>query len=586
MAVSQTLTLTEVSGSVDTANNTSKVRILWKSTQTNDSHNVNTRTAKYFISINGGAETEHTVSYTLPLKETKTILDTTITVTHKGGGSGTVAVRTWMDTRISAGVVEKSQSITLATIPRASAIESASNVTLGNRCSVKWTPKSSSFRYKLKFALGGWNYTTEAIHPNKTSAHTYSGYTVPLEVAKQMTSANSATMTITLYTYSDSGATVKVGSESSKNVIATVPENEHTSPTVDFTSLNPTGDLASPFTGLYIQGYSKVKAMLATDTKLGASVSALNITVNGKTYDDPFESDVLNQTGKLTVKATVKDSRGYYGTNYREIDVIPYSKPYVQAKSGESSIIVARCDSSANLTDSGTYLKIKAKIVYSKVEANGTQYNYGKIKFRYRKEGGGYPNEWQTIHDCKTTNSDEVITPPLLNGALDTKSNYQVQIIASDDLGFDPTPITFSIPSDDVYMDRPAGGKSIALGGYSTGAGIFDVYWRTKSRGGLSVFDTEGNEIPLDTTMPIPCDQIKGTWNPDKLGCGVHVVANNNALKAGDTVIMYNGVLIQMNGDVAGNVKLQLALPVDTNRNPMYRLCWYSNWSDWRSLKI
>ena len=54
MAVSQTLNLYQ--GTQDAVNNTSKLRILWKSTQSGESHNNNTRTAKYWVSINGGAE--------------------------------------------------------------------------------------------------------------------------------------------------------------------------------------------------------------------------------------------------------------------------------------------------------------------------------------------------------------------------------------------------------------------------------------------------------------------------------------------------------------------------------------------------
>ena len=474
------------------------------------------------------------------------------------------------------------QTISLTTIPRASTITSAANVNLGSNCSVTWTPMSASFRYKLKFSIGSWSNTTGAIHPNTTTAYTYTGYTLPLDVAKQVLT-RSGTMTVTLSTYSDSGATAQVGAVSSKTFTVTVPENDATRPAVSM-SLSPTSSLKAPFNSLYIQGHSKVKATLGFDTKFNATVADSNITVEGATYTSPYESAILTQTGKQSVKGLVKDSRGYYGTIYKEIDVIPYSKPYVRAKSGETDIIAARCDASSNYSDSGTYLKIKAKVVYEKVISNGTQNNFAKIKFRYRKEGGAF-SDWQTILDCKTQNSDEVITAPLLNGGLDVKSNYQVQIIASDEL-YDSVTVTIAVPSDNVYMDRPAGGKSMGLGGYSTGAGFLDIYWKTKARGGLSVFDSKGDEIPLDSTMPIPRNQVNEGWNPNTLECGVHVVANNRALKQGDSVIMYNGVLIQMNGDVAGNVKIQLAFPTDTNRNPMYRICWYSNWSDWRSLKL
>ena len=223
-------------------------------------------------------------------------------------------------------------------------------------------------------------------------------------------------------------------------------------------------------------------------------------------------------------------------------------------------------------------------MVFSKVISGDVQYNFGKLKYRYRKEGGSF-SAWQTILDYKTDGSDDVITPPMLNGALDIKANYQVQIIATDEL-YESEPVTLSVPSDDVYMDRPAGGKSMGLGGYSTGDGLLDVYWKIKARGGLSLFDATGTEINLNSTMPIPRGQIADGWDPNNLEGGIYVVAKNIALKSGDTVIMYNGVLIQMMGDAGGNVKIQLALPIDENRNPMYRLCWYSSWSTWRSLKL
>ena len=580
MAVTQVLSLTEVAGSVNSVDNTSKVRILWQSAQTGESWNGYTRTAKYYVSINGGAETEYSVSYTLPKNTTQTIVDRTIVVTHKGDGTGTVSVRTWMDTDISAGVVEKSSTLTLTTIPRASAITSASNRTIGEACAVTWTPLSSDFTFKLNFSMGSWSHTTGVIRPSRTTQYTYTGYTLPLEAAYQLPNATTGTMKVILATYSDNDGKVQVGANASTTFTVNVPNNEKTQPTVSTMSLSPSSSLASPYNGLYIQGHSKVKASLDFDTKYGASVVASSITVNGDSFASPYESGILSQSGKVTVKATVKDSRGYYGTNYQEIDVIPYSKPYVRAKSGESVVVVARCDASANFSDSGTYLKIKAKAVYSKI--NG--FNYGKIKFRYRKEGGAY-SAWQTILDCKADNSDEVITPPLLNGALDVTANYQVQIIASDDL-YDSVPITIAIASDAVYMDRPAGGKSMGLGGYSSGDGNLDIHWKTKARGGLSLFDSKGDEIPLGSAMPLPRGQVAEGWNPDNLESGIYVVAKNIGLKSGTTVIMYNGVLVQMPGDVGSNVKIQLALPIDEGRNPMYRLCWYSNWSTWRSMKL
>lgn len=563
--------------------NVSNLRVDLKYKRTNTGYETY-GTGTFYLNING---TSRTATKTLKITEDAwvTALSTEVQIEHNDRGEATVKITgtgSIPGTTLTNSLVQG--TISLPTIPRASIITTLKDRTLGEACSVAWTPLSSRFTYKLTFSLGSWSHTTGVIAPNRTSLYTYTGYTLPLDVANQLPKAATGEMTVILATYSDANGTVQVGSNSTETFIVTVPDNSLTQPKVSM-SLSPSSDLLSPYNELYIQGHSKLKATLGFSTQYGASVEASSIVVDGNTYPSPYESDILSKAGKVSVKATATDSRGFYGTNYGEIEVIPYSKPYIRAKSDEESIIVARCDKSANFTDSGTYLKIKAKVVYSKVITNaGVQTNYANIKFRYRIEGGNY-GEWQTILNCKTDNSDEVITPPLLNGALDIKSNYQVQIIASDDL-YDSVPITFAISSDAVYMDRPSGGKSMGLGGYSSGDGNLDIHWKTNARGGLSLFDSKGDEIPLDTTMPLPRDQIKGEWNADDLANGVHVVANNNALKAGDTVIMNNGVLLQMNGDVSGNVKLQLALPVDEDKSPMYRLCWYSNWSAWRSLKL
>lgn len=293
MAVTQSLSVTEVSGSVNTTANTSQVRILWKSTQSGSSWNGYTRTARYYVSINGGAETERTVSYTLPQNATQTIVDTTITVTHRNDGSGTVRVRTWMDTDISAGVVEHSKTINLTTIARASSITTAGNITLGNPCNIKFTPASASFRYKIKFSMENWEHTTSAFHPNRTSQYTYDKYIIPLDTATLLPSATSGTMTATLYTYSNSDATTQVGSASSKTFTVTVPDNSSTKPNLTMTVV-PDSALPSAFNGLYVQGKSRAKVTFSGSGKYGADIDSYGLTVLGKGYASPFRTEHLS----------------------------------------------------------------------------------------------------------------------------------------------------------------------------------------------------------------------------------------------------------------------------------------------------
>ena len=146
MAVYQSLTLSQISQNIQ--DNTSQVRILWESTQTGASHNDYSRTAYYDVYINGGQVTQYSVSYTLPQGTTKTIVDTTITVPHRNDGTGTITVNTWMDTRISAGVVKKSQTLTLSTIPRATTPVIAPLV-MGQEGTITLYPASNDFTHTI-----------------------------------------------------------------------------------------------------------------------------------------------------------------------------------------------------------------------------------------------------------------------------------------------------------------------------------------------------------------------------------------------------------------------------------------------------
>ena len=509
-------------------------------------------------------------------------------IAHNDDGTKSIAVSGWVTaptTSVVAGhKTSGSGTFTLDTVPRASSITSAGNATLGSVCNVKWTPASASFRYKLKFSIGSWSHTTDVIHPNSKSSYTYDDCVIPLDAANQIP-GKTGQMTVTLYTYSDAAGTKQVGSASSKTFTATVPDNDDTRPKVGMV-LSPVSTLSAPFNSLYIQGKSKVKAALSPRTEFGASVAETNITVSGTVYEAPYETGFLSQVGEYSIKATVKDSRGHYGTATEKITVIPYSSPKLQPVAGESNIVAARCDANGNLSDSGTYLKIKAKLSYEKVMSDGVQNNHGKIQFRYRAEDAASYSDWQTILDTRTSDNNEIITGALLSGTLSVQDNYQIQVRATDNLEVS-NPVTLYTPSENVYMDRPAGGKSMGLGGYSSGDGNLDVYWRTKARGGLSLYSETGEEMDMNSILPLPRGQLGEGWNPDSIADGVHVFRTSYPLKdSSGNVLMYNGALIQMPASIDGSVLVQIALSVDNGRNPIYRLKWYSSWSSWVSFKI
>ena len=465
MAVSQSLSVTEVSGSVNTTANTSKVRILWQSTQTGDSHNDYTRTAKYYISVNGGAETEYSVSYTLPQSSTKTIVDVTLTVPHKNDGSGTVSVRTWMDTSISAGIVQKSKTLSLTTIPRASTITAAYAVTLGSKCKITWTPASASFYYKVKFSIGSWSYTTDAFKPGVTSAYTYTGYPIPLDVARQFHNDPSGTMTATLYTYSDNGVT-QVGSASAKTFTVTLSENSTTKPTITMT-LSPVTPYEK-FASLYLQGISKVKATFSGEGKYGASIAEYSLLAEGGRYTEPYTSKILAQSGESTIAGFVSDSRGFSNNTSQKINVIAYETPYISPCSGYSRVICERCTEDGTADDSGTYLHVKGKRNYTKINTNGIV-NTCSVRCRYKPEGGSWSHgtgkgvEVLLGTNTSTDDFDVILPDVVLNATL----FYTVELNIVDDTSLSSV-MVFTIPSEEIAFHLREGGKGAAFGKYAT----------------------------------------------------------------------------------------------------------------------
>ena len=367
----------------------------------------------------------------------------------------------------------------------ASVITSAGAVTLGNACNVKWTPVSASFRYKLTFSLGGWSYTTGLIHPNTTSAYTYTGYVIPLEVASRITNSNKGAMTVQLTSY-DSGGTTQVGAVDTEAFAVTVPENDATKPTVSM-ELSLVSNLQYPFDNLYIQNLTKVDADISASGKYGASVKTRQLVMGGGVYEDPFLTDYLTATGDVTLTAKATDSRGFSGKAEQTIHVIPYSKPSLIPADGETNIVCRRCDQDGNLTDSGTYLKVKAKRSYSPVVSDGEQYNFCLI--RYRCNGGS----WVTILAGDDSGDEVDITIP--NVVISTTSAYTIEIGVVDDLGYEFSTLII-VPSDKVEFHLRDGGNGAAFGEYAEEEKVLAVAesWELKVKGKLTVGEPQGDQ--------------------------------------------------------------------------------------------
>ena len=351
-----------------------------------------------------------------------------------------------------------SDSFTLDTIARASNISSVSNIELGNKCNVKWTPASQNFSYKLKFVLGNWSHTTDTISLNTTSEYTYSETTIPLDVAYEIPNSNSGTMTVYLYTYSNGS---QIGSAASKTFAVTIPDGV-AMPSVGFivTADNSANSKIASW-GVCVAGYTRAKITSVDESTRGAYGSTIkSFNIIGNTYNASVSGSRLSYTGSIitssgnrTFSVEAVDSRGRKTLIHPEVslDFYPYSAPTItqfnvsRSKSDSTKVIITPIWSFSSIGGKNT---------------STATLNYKKLN----------DDAWTTysknISNNVTTQLDE---------DFEETSSYDFILVVRDDVN-QTTQMQSTISTTKVALDFKAGGDGISLGKIAEQSG-FECDW-------------------------------------------------------------------------------------------------------------
>lgn len=417
MSVNQSLTLEQVGQSI--ANNTSKVRIKWTSQQTGSSYNnAPGDKAYYYITINGGTRTEHTVAFTLPQNTTKTILDTTLTVNHKADGTGSIKVETWMDTEISAGVITQTKTLTLDTIPRASAVSAPSTGTLGTALKITIDRKSANFTDKLYYKIGS-NSAVQITEYNGT-AGTYS-WTPPVSLATNAPNSTKLAVTLIVNTYN---GTAYVG-RSECAVTLSIPTS--VVPSLEVSVTDPTGN-KTKYTGYFLQLLSKITVKITGAGAQGSTIKSHSIKVgwsagSGTLYTASAATGttgLLPYHGTVYVTCAVTDSRGRTATTSIDYTVKPYSVPTI------SSISATRCTQNGTASRTGEY----GKVTFTAAITPLSNKNTAAYTVQYREYGdtGLWTEVTPTIPEADKYAPKNITTI----FPADTNKRYTVRVVATD----------------------------------------------------------------------------------------------------------------------------------------------------------
>ena len=391
-------------------------------------------------------------------------------ILHNADGTAEVTFTgtfTTLSTYISGGNL--SAKVTLPPILQAAEV-SAGDVTLGEKCSLQWTPASPEDSFTATFSLGDWSETTDRISPGTLELFTYGETELPLDLASQF-KTRSASVTVVLTTYRGDKL---LGSRQTEFTV-TVPENQQTRPKL---SVKPCSECAA-FPGVFVQRLGKIRVEgIATDP-YQADITDWRIAVDG-VITQGRTSDFLEKSGTLPVRVEVTNSRGFTGAWEGNVFVYPYDRPRVYGAAN-------RCLADGTVDPGGTYLHL---VGYYQLYSLGGK-NTGLLEWRIKPSGGEY-SSWQTM-------AERDMIPDTV---LQRDQAYQVQLRITDTAG-SMAELTFAIPAEQIYMHRTPNG--LGIGGYVGQENTLAVHWDItahKSINGayLRTLTVEGTELTLNMT--------------------------------------------------------------------------------------
>lgn len=419
------LDVSEKSYSIE--NNTSTVE-WWVGIRSNTAyHNHYGLAETYTVVINGSTVHSAVHKPTVGNGQTVWVASGTATVGHNADGSKTVAVSasfnnadrgTYLPTTGSC-----SGSLKLTTIPRAT-VPSVDKPSLDCGSVIKFTGTSASSNFSHKLYTT-WNNEEKLIATlDKGSTAVSYSYTIPTSWEKNMPNTTSAIATFILETLN--GNTV-IGR---KSINATVQVRSGIVPTVGNPTIEDTNSISKAM-GLYVQSQSCIKFTIPTSGNQGSTITSVSTKFNGQTYSgSTFTTQAIQNSGTLSYKITVTDSRGRTATKSGSINVVAYNPPSL------TNVSAKRANSSYAIDESsGTYALLHFKVGFTSLSNK----NVTSFYIQYRASGAtswtkinSWANNYTLEQDYKAGNlfTSTTTTYEIAFGVKDKfMSDYSWQIV-------------------------------------------------------------------------------------------------------------------------------------------------------------
>lgn len=340
-----------------------------------------------------------------------------------------------------------------------------SSVEPGETITLTLHPKRSTFSHKVS-----WRFGSHALNSTIQAGTSSVGCVFPLRYLDAIPNSASGAASVYLQTYDEEGTLI-----GAVTYPFTVVVPASAAPTITGISITSDNDdeMINEW-GTFVQGLSRARIEVnGIESLYGAGIAAIRISTNpmvGSATASSFTTGTLYQSGRITVTATVTDTRGSSTTATETFYVCPYEPPTV------ANLVTYRCLENGTRDDvNGTYIYFRADWDCSPLDGNNSVSAELTI---------GIPNQTYSWF-ASPESGDGVI---LGDGDVDPNQAYEVFFLVRDAL-WSYTPHVTILPSAQYILHIKTGGKAIGIGTRAGEDGTATIGWKLRLNQPLSITD-------------------------------------------------------------------------------------------------
>lgn len=440
----------------DIANNRSTVNVQAR-LRSNGYASVWGVTAPVTVTVNGHSESSN-ATINIGTNSSLLFYGKDFVVPHNGDGTKTVGIKLSIGLNVGGyGSSMVAFDLPLPTIARASTGR-VTSTELGKTATITIDRKSSSFKHTLRY---DWNGRTGTIASNVDTSYSW---TLPLDFASAIPNATSSWGRVFIDTYN--GGT-KIGTKEA-TFNANVPASiKPTLGSITLTDSNTTVKNLLGTGNTFVQVLSNIKVTFNNASgSYGSTISSYRAEIVGKNQSTNSNNGLLgimNFNGKVTIRASVTDSRGRTSNTVDvQATVINYFTPQLSFSARRSG-------------STSTTVTVTRNARIAPLTVGGSQKNRMTISFKYKEHSASnYTNDTGSASGTWTTMSELVNSSANLGASFSVLKSYDLIGVISDNFTSYEYKISLGTESYPLAIrpDRIGFGKTPEQGG------VVDSAWR------------------------------------------------------------------------------------------------------------